>query len=259
MRTGISSASLYPQLHTEAAVVSLAAMGCRDMEVFLQTRSEFRVQYVKRLQAVCNQLAVKVHSVHAPSSHFEPLLFYTYKRQVGDGFDTLNRVLEAAARLGSDCYTFHGPLRVTNVEPDRILERIIRVAELARTWGVKLALENVSWCLGWQPKVFRWLLKQNISNLYFTFDNKQAARSGYPDREFLDAMAPALVNVHLSDVSERGSGLLPGHGEVDFTKIFADLQAIDYTGPVILEVYGFKVEAASQLRAAWRQLKKSRT
>jgi len=254
LQLGISSASLYPTLPTETAVVQIAALGCRTVEIFLQTTREYRPAYAARLARVCQDIGVMVHSVHGPSSQFEPLIFYPYRRQNQDGLDTVKRILESAALLGANCYVFHGPLRVTGSDRARLVQGLAQVAQEAARWGIALALENVSWCAGWEPEVFTWLNGQGIANLYYTFDSKQARRSGFSAEAFLTAMGNRLVNVHLSDWSQVGSGLLPGQGEEDFQRLGALLQ--NYQGPVLLEVYGSWVKSAAQLREGWRHLRK---
>lgn len=251
MQIGISSASLYPQLRTEAAVVNIAALGCRHVEVFLQTRREYSPAFARGLAQLCRSLGVQVLSLHAASAQFEPMLFYTYRRQYQDGLDTLNQVLEAAAILGARCHVFHGPLRVENPEGARVAERLHQVAEIEASWGIKLALENVSWGVGCSPEVFDWLNQQEIANLYYTFDSKQARRSGFPSQDYIQAMGNRLINVHLSD----------GHGGVppasyDFSGVAHRLRACGYQGPIILETYGSKVDSVGQLRASWQRLSK---
>lgn len=252
MQIGISSASLYPTLPTETAVVQIAALGCKTVEVFLQTTREYRPAYAARLARVCHNLGVMVHSVHGSSSQFEPLIFYPYRRQNQDGLDTVKRILESAALLGAQCYVFHGPLRVTGSDRPRLVQGLEQVAREAANWGIALALENVSWCAGWEPEVFTWLSGQGIANLYYTFDSKQARRSGFPPEAFLAAMGNRLINVHLSDWSQAGSGLLPGQGEEDYHRLAALLK--DYQGPVLLEVYGSWVKSAAQLQEGWLYL-----
>ena len=253
---GLSSASFYPQKTTEESLVNIAAFGCRTVEVFLQTHREYRPRYVRRLAHMCSQLGLSVNSLHGASTLFEPMLFYEYRRQVQDSMDMLERVLEAAAELNAGSYIFHGPLRVAMPDKQRVLPVLSKVAERAQDYGIRLALENVSWCIGWEPAVFTWLNQCKIPNLWFTFDNKQAARSGFSDSQFIQAMGLKLLNVHLSDVSEQGIGMPPGQGSVDFSAIFLDLQRQGYTNPVILETYGTRVNSSSELYAGWRHLGK---
>lgn len=251
MQTAISSASLYPQHLTESAVVNIAALGCRSVEVFLQTRSEYKVTYIRQLARLCRELGVEVLSLHAASSQYEPMLFYRYRRQNADGMEILNRVLEAASGLGAGCYVFHGALRVEGHENSRILEGMHWVSETAASWGVKLALENVSWCAGWSPAVFSRLNQENLPNLYYTFDTKQAERSGFAAEDYLQAMAGRLINVHVSD----GRGGLPDES-TDLASLVRLLKKHGYDGSVILEVYGTRVSSTAQLSRSWQIMKK---
>lgn len=251
MQIAISSASLYPQIPTEMALVNIAAMGCRQVEVFLQTRSEYKYAYVSKLFRLCRCLGLSVHSLHAASAQYEPMLFYRYRRQNLDGAEILKEIHQAAAMLGAECHVFHGPLRAENLAYSQLSQGLCQVAEAAADWGVKLALENVSWCAGWSPAVFQKLNSLKLANLYYTFDSKQAMRSGFKDKEYIQVMAERLINVHLS----KDNGELPDV-KTDFSGLAAALAAVNYKGPVVLEVYGSKVPRASLLAASWQALKK---
>lgn len=250
--TAISSASLYPQLTTEAALASIAALGCTEVEVFLQTTSEYQYSYAIKLARLCRRLGLTVHSLHGPAAQYEPLLFYRYRRQNADSFNTLHLIHQAAALLGARCHVFHGPLKGENLALSRLSQGLAKAAAAAGAWGLKLALENVSWCAGHSPAVFQELNRQQINNLFYTFDSKQALRSGYPASEFIGAMGDRLVNVHLS----QGNGQLPG-ADGDFGEIAKALKAAKYSGPIVLEVYGAKVPRLSALGAGWRRLKEN--
>ena len=252
MQIAISSANLYPQLPTENALVNIAAMGCKTVEVFLQTRSEYKHAYVAKLARLCRCLGLSVHSLHAAAAQYEPMLFYKYRRQNLDGAEILKEIHQAAAMLGAECHVFHGPLRAENLAYSQLSQGLGQVAEAAASWGIKLALENVSWCAGWSPAVFDKLNSLKLANLYYTFDSKQALRSGYPASEFIGAMGDRLVNVHLS----QGNGQLPG-ADGDFGEIAKALKAAKYSGPIVLEVYGAKVPRLSALGAGWRRLKEN--
>lgn len=250
MQIAISSASLYPQLPTEAALVNIAAIGCRSVEVFLQTRSEYKYAYVSKLARLCRSLGLSVHSLHAAAAQYEPMLFYKYRRQNQDGAEILQEIHQAAAMLGAECHVFHGPLRAENLPYSQLCQGLCQVAEAAAGWSVKLALENVSWCAGWSPAVFTQLNNLKVANLYYTFDSKQAMRSGFAARDFIEAMGGRLINVHVS----KDNGELPADN-TDFTEVAAALAAANYRGPIVLEAYGSKVPGASLLAASWLALK----
>lgn len=251
LEIGISSASLYPKQLTEAALVNIAAMGCRTVEVFLQTRSEYKPVYIKKLARLCTSLGLSIHSIHAAAAQYEPMLFYKYSRQNRDGFEILREIHQAGAILGASYHVFHGPLQSENIELSRLGSGLSRAAAAAASWGLALALENVSWCSCSQPDIFRQLNRAGIKNLSYTFDSKQAGRSGYPPEDFINAMGSGLVNVHLS----AGNGDLPNE-KTDFNQIRAALKKVNYNGPVVLEVYGWKVQKTKELKTSWQILKK---
>ncbi len=246
MRVAISSACLYPQLPTETALVNIAALGCRSVEVFLQTRREYKYTYVSKLARLCKNLGLTVHSLHAATAQYEPMLFYKYRRQNLDGLEILQEIQQGAAVLGAQCHVFHGPLKTENIAFSQLTQGLCQVAEAAASWGIKLALENVSWCAGWSPEIFKQLNTLKIPNLYYTFDSKQAMRSGFASNEFVEVMAERLINVHLS----RDNGYLPNE-DTDCFELATALARADYIGPIVLEVYGSKVPTVSSLRHSW--------
>jgi sugar phosphate isomerase/epimerase len=178
------------------------------------------------------------------------MVFYKYRRQNLDGYEILQEIHQGAAVLGAKCHVFHGPLKAENIAFSRLTEGLFQVAEAAASWGIKLALENVSWCAGWSPAVFRQLNTQNIPNLYYTFDSKQAMRSGFGPKDFISVMGKRLLNVHFS----RDNGYLPGE-DTDCSGLASALAEVQYTGPVVLEVYGSQVASVSSLHRSWRAVK----
>ena len=76
--------------------------------------------------------------------------------------------------------------------------------------------------------------------LHYTLDVKQSFRSGYSPEEYLDVIGPLMTNVHLCDYTKDAAGfrwLLPGQGKYDFLSLFKKLRELEYSGPLIIEVY----------------------
>ncbi|SET21891.1 sugar phosphate isomerase/epimerase family protein [Anaerobranca gottschalkii] len=236
---GLSTACFYPQLNTEDTLDIISNLGIKKIEVFLQTESEYQKKFIYELKDKINKLDLEVYSIHASSALFEPLLFSSYQREVTDSLKTFEKIFEACNILNGKYYVFHGPrlMSFTKDQWDFVIKRTKLLVSLAKEYNIRIAQENVSWCLSSNLQFLQYL-KEKVEGLYFTYDNKQGVKSLLDSKDILKVMAESLVNVHISDVNGRDMGIFPGHGSFDFNNLFEELEKINYTGPVIIEVYG---------------------
>ena len=82
------------------------------------------------------------------------------------------------------------------------------------------------------------------------FDIKQARRSGYPYKEYIEDMKGSISHVHLSDVDTNGAMCLPGRGIYNFSEILKMLQDTGFDGNVLIEVYPEDFKDTSELKAS---------
>ena len=68
-------------------------------------------------------------------------------------------------------------------------------------------------------------------------DIKQAYRAGTEWEQYVEAVGDRIVNLHISDYTDTSDCLLPGQGNVDFRKLFQQLEAYGYHGSAMVEVY----------------------
>lgn len=242
MDVGMSTACFFPDYHTEDIIALMPPMGVNTIEVFLNSVSEYTEDFCAILADRIAENNLKVNSFHVLTHHFEPDLFSVSKRQREDAFKTLNAVLSGAVRMGAEMYTFHGtPIRrdlPPTVNYKRIAPYVDDFADVCLQKGIKLAWENVNWAYYNSPEFVPKLLNETKSdNIYFTFDIKQAKRSGIDPYLYLNEIGDRLVNVHLCDYDDEGNLFLPGEGSFDFNKLYEWLKKADYDGAVIMEVY----------------------
>ena len=84
MKIGISTATLFPEKHTEEAARVIKSLGAEVAEVFFSTFYEYRPEFSK---ALAPEIAgLKVNSVHAMPLNFEGNFFNPTRRVRGDGF-----------------------------------------------------------------------------------------------------------------------------------------------------------------------------
>lgn len=241
MEIGVSTACFYP-CPTENIPEILKDIGVNKAEVFLNSCSEYEEDFCKQLSENFEKNGIEVISVHAFVAMHEPFLFEEYKRRREDALFFYKKAISATKLLGGKFHTFHGARNefFKNRTPDykSFGKNMSYLADIAGEKGVKLAWENVSWCLSRTPGFIREVLPYITSeNLGFTLDLKQALRSNSNYLEFLEIFKEKLLNVHISDFDDISDCKLPCTGNRDFTQIFRDLKAFGYNGDVIVEVY----------------------
>lgn len=261
MECGISTASLFSRCEVEDALTVIAQMGCKTAEIFLNTHSEYEPDFIDLLVERVKRFDIKVHSLHAMSTQFEPQLFSLHTRQRKDAMKVFEKVLSAAKKLGAGIYVMHGPAHmsgvVKNMEMERIGPIVRELCNVACDYGVTLTWENVSWCLFCEPDFARRILDTSKSDkLRFTLDVKQAVRTGRSPFAFLKAMGDRVANVHICDyVHEKKLRLcMPGQGEFDFELLRSTLERQGYAGPLMIEVYSDLYRKNEELKACYDRM-----
>lgn len=250
MEIGVSTACFYPTL-TETTPEILQKMGVKKAEVFLNSESEYEADFCVPLKKKLDENGIEVVSVHSFVAQHEPFLFSDYPRRVADAEKVYRKVLSACNMLGAKYHTFHGARKEMlgkYFDADGYVKTINRLADIAGEYGIKLALENVSWCVSYDVALWRLILPKLTSKyLGFTLDLKQARRAGYSYKDYAELFADRLLNVHISDANDESDCLLPGDGNVDFAEVFSYLKNLGYQGNLIVEVYNEAVKSESHM------------
>lgn len=249
MDIGLSSACFYPNLHTENSIGKMKELGFEHGEIFLNTFSEYTEEFISVLLEKKEQSNFNVNSVHAFSSSFEPFLFDKYDRRRGDMFKHFKSVCKAAKVLGASCYTFHGMRYTDFKELDKkfIVDIYNELAYIALELDVKLAQENVSWCMSSDIKFLNLLSEKCKYPIFYTLDLKQAYKTNVPLEEYIKVMGKNIVNLHINDRDENSPCLLPGKGTLDYKDISSKLKNVGYSGKGIIEVYSDNYTSYEQL------------
>ena len=254
MRSGISTACLYP-MKLEEAFSTLISMGFRVFEVFLNTCSELRKDYLKELRRMADDGACSVKSVHPFTSGYEGfLLFSDYERRFEDGLAFYRSYFEACNLLGAAILVLHGQRRETGGADmeKRYLERYARLFELGKTYGVTVAQENVNLMRGNDAGFVRRMRKFCGLDCAFVLDIKQAVREGKDPLALCDAMGKSLLHVHLNDNDPGSDCRLPGFGAMDYGPFLRRLVRNGFDGDFIIEVYRKSFGGLSELLQAQR-------
>ncbi len=238
MFTGVSTASLFLREPNEDALPVLDALGVGSTEIFLTTFSEYTESFGKLLASRLGSL--KVNSVHAVNTQFEPQLFAAHPRAKADAFSVLRGVMGAAKQFGAERYTFHAITRLKkNSAPadcGALAQNFCEISAVCAEYGVRLCLETVHWALYNAPGIFS-AIRRGCPQLAGVLDVKQARLSCYPYQMYIKEMEGAISHVHLSDVDDAGRICLPGRGTFDFEECLRRLKDAGFGGALLIEVY----------------------
>lgn len=239
MRSGISTACLYPML-LEESLASLISMDFKLFEIFMNTCSELRPRYLKQLKSKLEAAGASVKSIHPFTSGYEGfLLFSDYKRQYLDGLEFYKNYFQACNLLGAEILVLHGKRssRRDRAEEEQYFERYSTLFELGRTYGVTVAQENVNLLLSNEIEFIRHMKKYCGENCAFVLDIKQAIRGGLDPFTLCGAMSDRIIHIHLNDNNATSDCLLPGAGSMDYGGFLKKLTGYGFSGDLIIEVY----------------------
>ena len=232
---GLSTAALYPTHLTEDALTTIAELGFRVVEIFLQTEQEYTAAFGAELDQRRRDLELHVHSLHLHSSYFD--LWSPYPRMIQEARNRFRQLLEIATMLEARALTWHG-LRY-GVDTPHIVATFFEGAawagEQAQAAGITLCIENVSWCYLRTPVQVNAIHQADLP-VGFTFDTFQAGESATDSTALIQAMNGRLTTVHMADYAPGAPRHLPpGKGTLNWAAILRALQSTGYDGPLIIE------------------------
>ena len=254
MRVGVSTASLFMRKFNEEALPLLDGFGIKTAEVFLTSFSEYGKEFGEKL--ALTKGSIRVNSVHALNTEFEPQLFSAHPRVKEDAYFWAGKVLEGANALGAPYYTFHGLARnkkaarnPANDNFDRLGNGLKNISDFCKDRGVTLCLENVEWSTYNRVGMFT-EMKKRVPDLKGVLDVKQARISEFPYELYLDEMGEDIAYAHISDVKENGKMCLPGQGAFDFETFVKRLQDVGFDGALLIEAYKDDYQEINELKAS---------
>lgn len=264
MKVGMSTSCFFSREKVEDTIQIMSDIGVPCIEAFLNTLSEYEEPFVRELKKRADDCGIEVLSVHPMGVQFEMQMYTPYERTVEDAQMILKKVLNASCILNAKRYIYHGGLNLKNKKQPIAISKIGEVtgkcAKYAKEYGLDFAYENVHWCWFNKPSFATELLANcKEENLCFNLDIKQAAQSGYSYSDYISAMGNRLKSVHICDYAVDAEGWItpvaPFEGNTDFYKLKSELEAINYNGPVILEIYSHNYRDYAHLRDIYLQLK----
>jgi sugar phosphate isomerase/epimerase/predicted metal-dependent hydrolase len=244
VRLGVSSGAFYPHVSTEDVPAAAARLGLSDVEIMLQTASEYDPAFVHQLVIDSRAAGITIHSVHT-MHRLHPFLD-SYPRRAREARELFRRGIEATAALGATVLVWHGLRREQMTGPEAWDRFIALTAELAAECGaagITLGLENISWCALATVRdvvAFAGRLAEvgPPEHVGFVFDPFQAAEAKANPFMILAAMGNRVVDVHISDYregEEAGRHLPPGDGDLPWSALLRAVAGSGYGGPLMIE------------------------
>ncbi|SHI85511.1 Sugar phosphate isomerase/epimerase [Clostridium cavendishii DSM 21758] len=249
MNIGISSACFYPIIELEKSISYMKNLGFNSGEIFINTFCELEQDFLSIINEEKQKHNFTINSVHFFSSMYEPFLFDNYKKRRDDCIKVFKKICKATNFLGGKYYTFHG-MRFSDfkyINRSLILDVYKELCYIASENNIKLAQENVSWCMSKDLDFLKFLKEELKGELYYTFDIKQAYKALENPMNYLDIMGKDLVNFHINDRSDKEICLLPGKGDVNYKEIFKKLNDINYKNSIIIEVYNENFKSTKEI------------
>ncbi|MCL1831904.1 MAG: sugar phosphate isomerase/epimerase [Oscillospiraceae bacterium] len=247
-KIGIATASLFP-LHTETALLQVAKLGVKNVEIFLNSPSELVGEVFMSMQDTIRDYNLNIMALHPFSSPMETLyLFSAYDRRVTEILDLYERYFAAMERLGARIFVIHGAFTTAKCSDALYIERVSLLTETARRHGVTVAQENVCYCKSGALD-FLCMMKTALGDsAAFVLDLKQVRRVGGNPLDYVDALGDSIIHLHLSDCTADDDCVRIGKGEYDFLTLFKRLEQSGFSGGGVVELYRENYGEYSELR-----------
>lgn len=232
---GVSASCGYPET-PEVFVEKLCKAGVKKIELFVNCEAETRPEYVREIKKILDGEGAKCISLHPYTCAIDTYaMFSQYERRTQEYLDYHKRYFEAMNILDADYFVFHGSK--VNYGDEIIFGRFARLAEIAKSFGVKALQENVDKKVTGELETLKRMKAHFGSDAGFVLDTKQAVRMGWEPIGGVLALGNSIKHVHLSDHGAKGDCLLPGVGEMDIKGFIKTLDEVGFKGCLMLELY----------------------
>jgi len=197
-----------------------------------------------------------------PRRKHEPTLVTASEAERQRRIDFLQRAIDAAAFLDSDCVSLWSGVRHDDASDEAVLERLTEslrvVLRHATHSGVTVGFEPEPGMFIDTMKSFHRLLQWiDVPHLQLTLDVGHLWCQGeLPIADYIARSGPRLVNVHIEDMRAGvHEHLMFGEGEMRFAPILEALAKANYRGGLHVELSRHSHEAPTAARKAFEFLR----
>ncbi len=172
--------------------------------------------------------------------------------------------MDMAEILGTDVLVINSGRMVPGCPPQKGLQLLRRSLELlvpeADKRGLRLALEYEPGLLVERADEAMLLLDElDCPNLGINLDIGHSWVIGEDPVFIIETLREKLFHVHFDDIQDRKHyHLIPGKGEIPLQSIFGALDSVQYSGPVMLELYTYPDQPERAAHAALQYLQQEK-
>ena len=257
MNIGISTGCFFPQ-ETSEALERAGKLGAKYVEIFFNTHSELKEEYLLQLKSIADSFGMQVVSIHPYTSAVESFLFFSmHDYKLEDSIEMYEAYFKACNILGCKYVVLHGCLtRHKFMDMQRYCRNLNKLSQKAREYGVYISQENVfKFKCGYIENI-KEFIKYADKDVKFTFDIKQAVKSRQSIYKILDLTKDRISHVHISDYKGRTHSLIPFDGSFNYNRFFDYLTNNTMAETALVEVYSPVIKNDSQITEALEKLKK---
>ncbi len=248
MAIGASSACFYP-LETKKSLEEIGKLGITTAEIFFNADEELSKKYLDELNAVKSFYSIKTDSLHPFTSVCESFFFFSrYKKRFYEMAEYYKKFFNAANEIGAKTFVVHGAKFPCEVSNEEYFERFAYLIDLGKTFSVDVVQENVYSACSGNPEFLREMKNYIGEDFKFNFDVKQMRKCSFSVEDFLPEFLSSIVNIHVSDHTEKETCLPPGQGNFDFENLFREMKKVDYKGNYIIELYSHNFETPEDIK-----------
>jgi len=257
VKIGLSTGCFFPQ-ETIEAVKRAGKLGAKYIEIFFNTHSELKEEYLYKLKKIIDEYGMQVVSIHPYTSAIESFMFFSmhdYKLQ--DSIELYEAYFKACNILGCKYIVLHGCFtRYDFMDMERYCRNLNELSRKAREYGVYISQENVYKFKCGYIKNIEEFIKYADKDVKFTFDIKQAVKSRQSIYKILDLTKERISHVHISDFTGRKYSLVPFTGSFNYDRFFKYIKENTTAEAALVELYSPMIESDNQLMEAVAKLQK---
>ena len=257
LKIGLSTGCFFPQ-ETSEAVRRAGETGAKYIEIFFNTQSELREEYLYKLKSIADSYGLEIVSIHPYTSAIEGFLFFSmhdYKLQ--DSISMYESYFKACNILGCKYVVIHGCFTTYNfMDMKRYCDNLNHLSRKAREYGVYISQENVyKFKCGYIDNIEEFM-KYADNDIKFTFDIKQAVKSRQSIYKILELTKDRISHVHISDFTGRNHSLVPFTGTFNYDRFFKYIKENTTAEAALVELYSPVIKSDAQLTEVLEKLEK---
>lgn len=257
MKIGISTGCFFP-LETTLAVEKAGKLGAKYIEIFFNTHSELKEEYLLKLKSIADKYGMRIISIHPYTSAIESFMFFSkFDYKLNDSIELYEAYFKACNILDCKYVVIHGCLMTYDfMDMKRYCDNLNKLSRKAREYGVYISQENVyNFKCGYITNIEEFL-KYADKDIKFTFDIKQAVKSKQSIYKILDLVKDRISHVHISDYKGRTHSLVPFEGSFNFDRFFRYIKDKTTAEAAFVELYSPIIKDDTQLVNTLQKLKK---